>query len=127
MVDTLVTLLLLEKYRAYSLPHCHIYKPLRTWTLHEYRMHSIPAISQAKYITYTDWLHMRRSKKASMELSIIIIVIATQMEAKIIVARLLQSFHINLPEGYKLQFVQRSTHPPQDDVPCTLECRSSAT
>ena len=87
----------------------------------------IPAISQAKYITYAGWLHMRRSKKASIKLAIIIIVIVTQMEAKIIVARLLQSFHINLPEGYKLQFVQRSTHTPKDDVPCTLECRSSAT
>ena len=53
MVDTLVTLLLLEKYRAYSLPHCHIFtNPSELG--HFMNIGCIPAISQAKYITYAD-------------------------------------------------------------------------
>ena len=49
MVDTLVTLLLLEKYRAY----CHIFtNPSELG--HFMNIGCIPAISQAKYITYAD-------------------------------------------------------------------------
>ena len=44
-----------------------------------------------------------------------------QMEAKIIMSRLLNSFTVHLPSGYVLKVVQRTTLKPADKVPCTLE------
>ena len=44
-----------------------------------------------------------------------------QMEAKIIMSRLLNSFTIRLPSDYVLKVVQRSTIKPADNVPCSLE------
>ena len=44
-----------------------------------------------------------------------------QMEEKIIMSRLLNSFTIHLPSGYVLKVVERTTLKPADKVPCTLE------
>ena len=43
-----------------------------------------------------------------------------QMEAKLILARLVQSFRFTLPPDYKLVMAQRLTIQPKDDVPCTV-------
>ena len=42
------------------------------------------------------------------------------METKLILARLVQTFHFTLPPDYKLVAVQRTTLQPKDDVPCTV-------
>ena len=42
------------------------------------------------------------------------------MEAKIIMARLLNSFKIDLEEGYQLKLVQTITLKPADDVLCAV-------
>ena len=46
-----------------------------------------------------------------------------QMEAKMILARLIQTFKLTLPPDYKLVVVQRGTLQPKDDVPCAVELR----
>ena len=43
-----------------------------------------------------------------------------QMEGKIILARLLNSFKITLQDGYKLKVEQAATLRPADYVPCTI-------
>ena len=43
-----------------------------------------------------------------------------QMEAKLVLSRLVQSFHMTLPDGYKLDVVERITRQPHDDIMCTL-------
>lgn len=43
-----------------------------------------------------------------------------QMEAKVIVARLVQTFQFTLPTDYKLVIAQRLTVQPKDNVPCTI-------
>ncbi|XP_064388742.1 cholesterol 24-hydroxylase-like [Halichondria panicea] len=45
------------------------------------------------------------------------------MEAKMILARLIQTFKLTLPENYKLVVVSRGTLQPKDDVPCKVELR----
>jgi len=45
------------------------------------------------------------------------------MEAKVVLAKLLQMFTISLPENYKLVAAARTTTQPKDNVPCTLEFR----
>ena len=42
------------------------------------------------------------------------------MEGKVILARLLNSFQVNLQEGYQLKVEQTTTLRPVDGVPCTL-------
>ncbi|XP_064405692.1 cholesterol 24-hydroxylase-like [Halichondria panicea] len=42
------------------------------------------------------------------------------MEAKLILARLVQTFRFTLPPDYKLVVVQKTTLQPKDDVPCTV-------
>ena len=42
------------------------------------------------------------------------------MEAKVILARLLNSFKIDLEEGYQLKVEEATTLRPADDVPCTV-------
>lgn len=43
-----------------------------------------------------------------------------QMEAKVIMSRLLQQFRISLPEGYELHVASKATLQPKDNVLCTL-------
>ena len=43
-----------------------------------------------------------------------------QMEAKVIMSRLLQQFRISLPEGYELRETSNTTLQPKGNVPCTL-------
>ena len=43
-----------------------------------------------------------------------------QMEAKILLSRLLQTYTISLPEDYKMVALQKVSLEPKDDVPCTL-------
>jgi len=43
-----------------------------------------------------------------------------QMEAKVIMSRLLQQFRISLPEGYELRLTSKTTLQTEDNVPCTL-------
>jgi len=45
------------------------------------------------------------------------------MEAKVVLAKLLQNFTISLPDNYKLVAAARITMEPKDNVPCTLEFR----
>jgi len=45
------------------------------------------------------------------------------MEAKVVLAKLLQNFTISLPENYKLVPADRTTKQPKDNVSCTLELR----
>ena len=42
------------------------------------------------------------------------------MEAKLILARLVQTFRFTLPPNYKLVVAQRITTQPKDNVPCTV-------
>ena len=44
-----------------------------------------------------------------------------QIEAKIILTRLLQTFKVTLPPSYKLVVEQFTTVRPKGDVPCTLQ------
>ena len=44
-----------------------------------------------------------------------------QMEAKIILARLLQTFKETLPPSYKVVVEQLGTQQPMGDVPCSLQ------
>ena len=44
-----------------------------------------------------------------------------QIEAKIVLTRLLQTFKIALPPSYKLVVEQLTTQQPKGDVPCTLQ------
>eukprot|EP00731_Ephydatia_muelleri_P028804 Em0020g448a len=44
------------------------------------------------------------------------------VEAKVILARLLQTFKVTLPPSYKLVVEQKTTQQPKGDVPCTLRC-----
>ena len=55
---------------------------------------------------------------AVMEVSIII-----QMEAKILLSRLLQSYKLTLPDDYQLVFVPGALTQTKDDVECTLQIR----
>ena len=59
-----------------------------------------------------------KSSIALLESHVYIIII--QMEAKIILARLLNSFKIDLEEGYQLKVEEVGTLKPADDVPCTV-------
>ena len=47
----------------------------------------------------------------------------TQMEAKLILLRLVQNFKVTFPDGYKLDLVERISKYPRDDVMCTLLTR----
>lgn len=47
----------------------------------------------------------------------------TQMEAKLILSRLVQNFKVTFPDGYKLDLVERISKYPRDDVMCTLLTR----
>ena len=47
-----------------------------------------------------------------------------QMEAKIVLARLLSTFQFTLPENYELVPVVKFTQQPRGTVPCTLQLRS---
>ncbi|KAL5463995.1 hypothetical protein EMCRGX_G032950 [Ephydatia muelleri] len=42
------------------------------------------------------------------------------MEAKLILSRLVQTFQLTLPDGYKLEIVERTTRQPCDNIMCTL-------
>ena len=46
-----------------------------------------------------------------------------QMEAKVVLSKLFQSFTVSLPENYELVAASRTTTKPKDNVPCTLEVR----
>ncbi|KAL5497028.1 hypothetical protein EMCRGX_G013421 [Ephydatia muelleri] len=48
------------------------------------------------------------------------------IEAKIILARLFQTFKVSLPLGYKVEVMEKGTRQPKGDVPCTLQCRSNS-
>ena len=43
-----------------------------------------------------------------------------------ILARLLQTFKLTLPDNYELSMVQRGTLQPKDDVPCKVELRDKS-
>ena len=45
------------------------------------------------------------------------------MEAKLVLARLFQSFTITLPDDYEIVPVVRTTMQPQDSVLCKLQLR----
>ncbi len=45
------------------------------------------------------------------------------MEAKVILARLVQTFQFTLPTDYKLVVAQTTTQQPKDNVPCTVTPR----
>ena len=47
-----------------------------------------------------------------------------QMEIKIILSRLLQTFLISLPRDYQFRMAQRTTLQTKDSVKCTLELTS---
>ena len=49
--------------------------------------------------------------------------IYAQMEAKVILSRLLQTFRVSLPPDYKFVVAGRFTLQPKDAVPCTLETK----
>jgi hypothetical protein len=51
------------------------------------------------------------------------VLLFTQMNAKVIFSRLLQTFKFSLPENYELVVVQRAAVQPKDDVYCTLKYR----
>eukprot|EP00731_Ephydatia_muelleri_P008733 Em0004g1071a len=53
-----------------------------------------------------------------------IVSLTSQIEAKIILARLFQTFKVSLPLGYKVEVMEKGTREPKGDVPCTLQCRS---
>ena len=55
------------------------------------------------------------------KLIIAINAIFMQMEAKMILARLIQAFKLTFPPDYKLVPVERTTLQPNDSVPCTLD------
>ncbi len=42
------------------------------------------------------------------------------MEAKIALARIIQTFTITFPEDYKIQAIVRVTLQPKDDLKCTI-------
>ena len=44
-----------------------------------------------------------------------------QMEIKILLARLLQTFKVTLPPAYKVVVEQLGTQQPKGDVPCYLQ------
>ena len=44
-----------------------------------------------------------------------------QIEAKVILARLLQTFKVTLPPSYKLVVEQLTTQQPKGNVACTLQ------
>ena len=46
-----------------------------------------------------------------------------QIEAKIIISRLLQQFTVQLPKDYELHIEQKITLEPKDGVNCTLTVR----
>ncbi len=48
-----------------------------------------------------------------------------QMEAKMILARLIQTFQMTLPENYQLIVANRGTTQPKDDVPCRVLLRTA--
>ncbi len=43
------------------------------------------------------------------------------MEAKVVMARLLQTFRFTLPSDYRLISVSRGVLQTHDDIPCTLQ------
>jgi len=43
-----------------------------------------------------------------------------KMETKIALARIIQTFTISFPEGYKIQTISRLILQPKDDLLCTL-------
>eukprot|EP00731_Ephydatia_muelleri_P008176 Em0004g514a len=45
------------------------------------------------------------------------------MEAKLVLSRLLQTFHVALPSDYKICVVEHTTRQPPDDIMCTLQPR----
>lgn len=47
--------------------------------------------------------------------------IFSQMESKLLISRLLQTYKVNLPEDYKVIPVAKVSLRPKDGVPCTLE------
>ena len=46
-----------------------------------------------------------------------------QMQAKVILCKLLPSFIFRLPDGYKPEIVARNTFEPKDKVPVTVTLR----
>ena len=48
-----------------------------------------------------------------------------QMNAKVVLSRLFQSFKLSLPKNYELVVVQRGIIQPKDDVECVLENRQA--
>jgi len=42
------------------------------------------------------------------------------MEMKTALARIIQTFTIKFPDGYKVKTIQRATLQPKDDLLCTL-------
>ena len=51
--------------------------------------------------------------------------VSLQMEAKMILARLTQTFTLSLPPDYELVKIQRATIQPKGTVPCTLKLNSN--
>eukprot|EP00731_Ephydatia_muelleri_P008156 Em0004g494a len=45
------------------------------------------------------------------------------MEAKLVLSRLLQTFHVALPSDYKICVVEHTTRQPYDNIMCTLQPR----
>ena len=43
-----------------------------------------------------------------------------KMEAKVVMVHLLRTYHLSLPEDYKLEIGQTATAHPKGGVPCTL-------
>ena len=47
-----------------------------------------------------------------------------QIEAKLILARLFQTFKVALPSDYKVEVIEKGTRQPKGDIPCTLHPRT---
>ena len=62
--------------------------------------------------------------KAIMPFISALYILCTQIEARVIMARLLQKFDFSLPEDYKVELVASTTLQPKGPVPCTVSCRS---
>ena len=52
--------------------------------------------------------------------AVLIIIFYSQIEARIILARLLQKFQFSLPADFKLEMELQATLQPKGLVPCTL-------
>ena len=61
----------------------------------------------------------------SINYEILFILLSMQMNAKVVLSRLFQSFKLSLPKNYELVVVQRGIIQPKDDVECVLENRQA--